>query len=457
MTMNPFVQLPQGFDPSRYYGSRAWVEQTLENASANPPRSIELIGLPGMGKSTLLQYLADPNGALAQEHSALQHPFRNHPSSMLMVLVEFRLLPTETHPFIYLHDKFFNAYRDYRERSNAQFRKSLPDLIPSKQPGTPVSATTVIEEALTLLKEKGIRIIFLLDDFHLAFGKLTQAETSRLRPWREMVPFIISTERRLNEVNSEAAGSPFFQMLRIVPFGGLTLAEAKRLIRDPSARAGWAFNSDDINFTVEQAGTHPHLLIVAGAVLWEFRENLRIAKGKKISVSKEHPQIILGHFKERFAATFQMYQEHLAESEWRALTAALDGQLSAQDYSALAYLERLGLVEFAPEASTYTPFSPLFSEFLKEKTVSTSSENGAEFVGVEGNLFHYLSHNTDRVCSFDEISTSVWGEIPPDERGQDILQRRVQVAVSRLRKKLQQAQSGDIISVRGKGYRLLNN
>lgn len=452
---NPYFQLPQRFDPAHYYGSRTLTDLTLQTTSDTPPRSIELIGLPGMGKSTLLRYLAHPHGALERNKAALQPLFRAEPSLMLMVLVEFRLLPTDTHPYGYLHDKFFSTYRNYLEQGKPTL-KNLPELLPAKEPLTPESATSAIEEALTTLKQIGVRAAFLLDDFHLAFVKLTLPETMRLRPWRDRGAFVISTEQRLDKVNAEAAGSPFFQTLPVVPFGGLTTAEARRLVGDPASRAGWPFDSEDIDFTVEQAGTHPHLLIVAGEVLWGLRNSLRLPVAKRLVLSADYPELLLGHFKERFTSTFQMYMEHLEETEKRALKAAFTGEERAEHYPALAYLERLGLVELVPDRGGYRSFSPLFGEFIQAaETFQAHPQQEVVFPGIEGRLFQHLQRDPDKVYSFDELSQSVWGESAADPAGRDLLQRRVQVAVSRLRKRLQKSGLGDVISVRGKGYKLV--
>lgn len=455
---NPYFQLPQGFDPARYYGSQEWADQTLEFASSNPPRSIELIGLPGMGKSTLMRYLAHPKGALAKNWNALLPPFHNEPWLMFMVLVEFRLLPTHKHPWVYLYDRFFEAYESYKEYYQQHTKEHLRDLPASTDALTPEIATDVIADNLITLKKLEVRVVFLLDDFHLALAELDYKLTTRLRPWRDRASFVISIERRLVKVNPEAAGSPFFQTLPIVPYGGLTEPEARHLLHHPAHDAGWQFASDDVDFTLTHAGTHPHLLITAGAVLWDLREKLRVPKGKEIAISKEHQNLLLGHFKDRFLSTFQMYTTHLEPSEIRALRAVVNREDLTEHYPALAYLERLGLVQIVPDDEVgYRLFSPLFGEFIKvaESVQPSLPQQEIAISGIEGSLFQYLQLNPDKVHSFDELSDKVWGKSAADAKQREKLERRVQVAVSRLRKKLQESGTGDVINVRGKGYKLV--
>jgi hypothetical protein len=455
---NPFLHLPQSFDPDHYYGSQAWVDVALQGISGTPTRSMELTGLPGMGKSFLLRYLADSAGALTKNAHALQPPYDESPSCIFPLLVEFRLLPSDTHPFIYLFKRFREEFKKYRGGAEPSLRARLPAAIDENvEPRSPGDATATLEDVLLKLKSAGVRTAFLFDDFHLAFERLTQEETTRLRPWREAAAFILTTERRLDKVNIEAAGSPFYQTLQVVPFGGLTREEAQRLVSAPSKDAGWPFNPDDVEFAVAHADGHPLLLILAGRAIWDSRNSLRYAKGKKAAVANEYPAILTGRFKEWFRPTFQMYWEHLDPEEQSALAATAGvGEMSPEYYRALAFLEQLGLVKFDPKEGRYEPFSVLFAEYISERNpAAVKQRKGAGVSGIEANLFDYLKRHMSRPSSFEELAREVWGDRTSGVADEELIRRRVQVAVSRLRKKLQESGVGDIVSVREKGYRLV--
>jgi hypothetical protein len=457
---NPFLRLPQSFDPDHYYGSQAWVDVALLGISGTPTRSMELIGLPGMGKSFLLRYLADREGALKKNDHALQHPYDKSPDSVFPLLVEFRLLPSDTHPFLYLFRRFHDEFKKYRKGKGAVPCRSLPERLGADhEPQLPGQATAAVEEVLLKLKEAGVRTAFLFDDFHLAFKLLSQEETTRLRPWREAAAFILATERRLDKVNSEAAGSPFYQTLQVVPFGGLSGDEARRLLSEPAKDAGWPFSPDDVEFAVAQAGGHPLLLILAGRAIWDSRNSLQYTKGKRTAVSKEYPTMLLGRFKGWFRPTFQMYWEHLEPEEQSALSAAAGAAKTLREHDlSLSFLEQLGLLRFDQKEDRYVPFSPLFTEYVKEKTQTTEKAEKANGVsGIEANLLNYLRRHMNRPTPFDELAREVWGKRTEGVEDVELVRRRVQVAVSRLRKKLHESGRGDIVSVRDKGYRLVSS
>ena len=455
---NPYFDLPLSFDPDAYYGSQTWADFALRGISNTPPRSIELIGLPGMGKTSLLRYLADRKGALTKNKSALQPPFSTRPSLIFPVLVEFRLLPTDMHPFVYLYHRFYEEYRSYRAEVKMPVSEELPDLKENAFPESSSQATAALDDALTKLKECGVRPALLFDDFHLAFARVNQEETTRLRPWRDRLAYVIVTERRLEKVNPEAAGSPFYQTLPKVRVGGLTNAEAKRLVAEPAKQAGAPFHIDDVNFVLEQTNGHPHLLILAGGTLWDARNSLLLPESKKVSMLKEYPELLLAQLEERFRPAFQMYWEHLDETEQAALRAAATKEVASVHYPALAFLDQLGIVKFSPQSRNYEPFSQLFKKFIQSKsamTLPTLAANGLELSGLEAILYEYLKQHPDHICTFDELSQALWGVKLAEAKDSDLIRRRVQVTVSRLRKKLQEYGVGDIVSSRDQGYRLL--
>src|SRR5690242_5498642 len=74
--VNPYFRLAITFDPKTFYGSFELVRFVLETISE--PQTIapiQLLGFPGMGKSTLLRYIAHPEGALHEHRDWLNAPY----------------------------------------------------------------------------------------------------------------------------------------------------------------------------------------------------------------------------------------------------------------------------------------------------------------------------------------------------------------------------------------------
>jgi DNA-binding response OmpR family regulator len=457
---NPYFRLPIGFEPEKYYGSQDWVRFVLEQISARLPQSFEFLGLPGMGKSTLMRYLADPKGAREKQCESLQEPFRTEPHRLFAVLVEFRLLPPDVHPFVYLYNRFCEEYVRYRESMRKAQGLELPEQFLRETVKRPEQAVGLLQEGVEALAEAEARTILLLDDFDLAFEKLTFDQTSRLRPLRRQVAFVLALERALHVVNPKAAGSRFFQTMPLKRLGGLTAGEARRLIEEPACQSGKPFPKHDVDYILKQSDGHPYLLILAGNALWNLRERLDILENQDVALSEEHLAVLRGHLQEDYRLSFQLYWNHLEPNEQEVLGLLVrDTELAdipGRVLDALGPLAEKGLVSYDTEARRYRPFSPLFAEFVEQQVSSAHRVSEPPLTGLEANLYDYLRSRMNATCTFDELWHEIWDSPSMTEIGERERQRRMQVTISRLRNKLKSLNGEDIVSVRGQGYRFLS-
>lgn len=465
---NPYMRLPMTFDTGKFFGPFKLVEFILKTVT--DPRTIapiELLALPGMGKSTLLRYLWHPEGALYMNKEALNPAFQKEPVRLLPILAEFRRAPLDMHPFLYLYEQFYKQYPEYKSRLLAQNNLDieLPDFTGHAIPERSAEAVDLLEKEVKKLGQKGFRTILLLDDFDLAFVGLDLAETTRLRPLRDFVAFVMTMEQPLNRVNQEAAGSPFFQNTPLIRVGGLTSGEARRLIEVPAQEAGKPFHAEDVDFVLKYTGGHPYLIILGGKALWEIREMMIPLHIEKIVVTKTQQELLLGQLEEDFKGPFQLYWEKLERHEQDTLIILSRDHkqqtLERIHYKALRTLLEMGLVSYTSKGD-YELFSPLFRNFLEniaETPATGSGHNGYHGIqttnlsGMEASLYEYLRRNAEKVCSYEELWQAVWQPSSPEVKKEQ-MRRRMQVTVSRLRSKLEQ-RGEDIISVREQGYRLL--
>jgi len=453
---NPYARIGLTSQLLQMYGYRSQVRSILEKISATPPGSVELLGLPGMGKTTLLRHLASVSSTTdSADREWLQAPFDDHPYRLMPVLVEFRLLPTGKHPLVYIHKRFSEDWRQYRSR--AAIDPSLPDDAlappPERRLADADTAAQVIEEYIQLLKDAGVRTVLLLDDFDLALAHMSYEDATRMRPWRDAVAFVLATELPFHTVQSQAAGSPFFQTIPLERIAGFTVDEARQAVRKPALDIGVELLASDIDFVLQQSGGHPHLLVLAAKSLWDLRAQLNLNDREPLA---RHEAILRGRLAEDFSRTFHVYLKQLTDAELRilrALSAKTAHPLNGSDLTALASLEAKGIACFDPGTGLYRPFSPLFADFMTGSTGGWSAQQKpipADMSKLERSLYEYLRGHAGRECTIEELSREVWQSA--DAEG---AKRRIQVTVSRLRNKLRASTGEDILAARDRGYRLV--
>lgn len=491
---NPYADLSISPDLSKY-GPRTFLRFLLKAISASYPNDFELRGLPGAGKSTLLKYMAAllENIATPQEavepyaaseeavepyKKALLEPYQSAPYRLFPVLVEFRLAPEVGSPWTYVYDRFQKEYLDYRQRVNSFWKEKLPDfsqepqgledLTPDKRADESRLAIDRLDQCIGQLSEIGVRAVFLLDDFDLAFKKMDFDEIKRMRPLRDQSCYLMVTEREsLSEARPLAVGSPFFSALQ-THYVSLTEDEARNLIEGPAA--GSPFHEADIRLVLQHAGRHLYLLLLAAQELWNLRERQEYAR-KEEQVDQQEGQLLAGkHFKifvarlrQTFHSTFQLYWEMLEDGERSALQVIRKNDTVSDDkYLTLVGLVEKGLVKLSPgKTEGLTLFSPIFEQFIDEKLSDASLDDRsrhmrtppseANLTATEVALYTYLQQHPNQVCSFAELWQHVWKEEVEEQE----MKRRLQVSISRLRTKLKEQGREGIFSVRDRGYRLV--
>src|ERR1041384_4045758 len=208
-------------DYQSYFGSERWVREVFTRISARD--SIELVGLPGMGKTNLLRFVASPKGAISEDkyRTLLPQTFNEQPERIFFLLVEFKSLSKTKHPFVYIYERFHAVYSKYRENVLEVF-ENLGEDLPNFQMENEIDenlALKLLEQHFAQLP--GIWPVFLFDDFDDVFRGMKEHELTRLRPWASWASFVLATSRRLDLVNPTTATSPFYTLMTCVRLNGL--------------------------------------------------------------------------------------------------------------------------------------------------------------------------------------------------------------------------------------------
>jgi len=459
--INPFFKIPLSFHPRKFYGSQRVVMQLCETISGKRPvPPIELTSLPGMGKSTILRYLAHPQGALTSHPEYLGGIYRSEPYRLFPVLIHFKSESSSIHPFKIIYNQIHKEYSTYVNRTKGEFTNSLPNL--NKVDVKELEAADHIEREVRELSSRNVRLVLLLDDFDIVFKEMSYAETTRMRPWRNDVAFVLCTEKPLHQVNREAAGSSFFASSPHLSVDGLNEKETMRILNEPSREEGANFPEKDTKMILEEVGNHPYLLIIAGKYLWETRIHANILENSEQPLSEIQSSILLASLKEEFEPIFNLYISNLKKHDLEVLqrisATGMEDIKSQIDFTSVASLHTKALLKVTTENS-YAVFSKLFDDYLTFRYThhqSVSKESGFDKLDLsklEKKLYSYLNQNSERICTFDELWNSIWG-LKSNEKTN---RQRIQVSISRLRKKIRESRYNegvDIVSFRDTGYKL---
>lgn len=450
------VQKPPTVDPRKYYGSLDWVRLVLDRVGQTTPDSIELIGLPQMGKTTLLRFVASPEGALAEQRfrEMLSPPFDREPHRIFFFLVEFKLLPPGKHPFVYLYERFHEEYPKYRQRTLGQFQQQDWELPVFEVEGDVGPSTALLKLARYFQMLEGIRPVFLFDDFDYAFKGIKLEEANQLRHWTFWASFILTDTVSLGDANPTSGVSPFYTLMYSIPLNGLTESEAVMLVGDMARSTGRPMHPDDVNFVLEQAGQHPGLIIRTVKALWSERRRIHLLETDE-PLSKEYRTHLTLLLRPEFYRFFKLYWTYLDAKEKEVLRKIINRQkLNDGDKQFAGTLANRGLVVPDSKKNVYKPFSSLFTDYLTETLAPSSEPAKLELTGIEDSLYQHLCNNPNQVCTFEQLLQEVWSHASSNSGEKEQQRRRMQVAVSRLRSKLKEAGTGeDIINIRDVGYR----
>jgi hypothetical protein len=463
-SQNPYSRLLHLFDADHFYGRADEIVVILQVITAPHPTSQAIYGSRTIGKTTLLHYLKDPNGAVKTYHDFVHSAYQVGGGRYLhFIYINLNLFTPDDELFFILMMSLENSV-DEDDCPIQDFNFAFYDDQMTKQ-----HLHSILRDTLKKLDDMGVRVVFLLDDFDTAVMILTIEDDHLLRVLADIAPFIIATEKPIPELRPEIVEtSPLLGILRPSALGLLSEESAKLLIKHPAKNANIAISDDEALFLISIGGKHPFLLLS----VCEFYFNMRrdypdlpklIAQQDNRNVKNQFISRLLNltHVK----TVLQRTWSGLSIEEQRVLLRIADENDNPKASDAILIAGRLvnkALAELDFQHGIYHVTGGLLQEYLsryattppqpKISTQTMIATNIKELIQslspIDRNVFYYLVKNPNRVCTFDELLDAVWTDT-------DKSKRALEAAIHRLRRHLTDGE--EIQNIRGRGYKYVTS
>jgi hypothetical protein len=334
---NPYLNRVMIPHPSMFFGRNAVVKRITSRICAGRPQSVSIVGERRIGKSSLLNYLRNPQTRLLLMEDA---------ERTICLFIDFQQLRTiDEGQFLQL------IY--------GELKKTLKDQIELELSPDNEGMRFLCEQ----ITQADYKLVMLFDEFE----SVTKNERvgaqfySFLRSLANnyTVAFITASGRNLKDmcVSHEIADSPFFNIFSVQHLGLFRRSAAEKLIAEPSAVAGIALQPVSSQI-LACGGLYPFFLQMACSAWFEYLESEQLQAQEFKGVTT--PREVLDIFREEAEPHFEYVLETLPKEEIQALKAVLAGK--APDPTAAESLERKGYLQPA-EGETFQPFSQEFARF----------------------------------------------------------------------------------------------
>lgn len=175
-------------------------------------------------------------------------------------------------------------------------------------------------------------------------------------------------------------------------------------------------------------------------------------------ISLNEPENSISKPKELFNFLTQDERINLQSEElWEGLTAPEQALmlkvLNSQKLNEKELKEGKYLIESGFLTQDQKIFSPLFEHFLQSKNnkPEEGSRTKMELSKKEHSLFSYLKQNLDQICEREAIIEAVW----PEEEALGVSDWAIDRLVARLRKKIKEEGKFEIVTVKTRGFKLI--
>jgi len=426
----------------------------LEQTAA--ARSISVVGVSNIGKSTLLRDLCRPDLAAG----AALHFFYIDCN---------RMLDQSAHAFYELIVRvLLDELRGGEPELVRRLRTIYDELVyPHSDFHIPFSFNQALTAALEGL---GGQAVLVFDEFDAVYAALDDRVFLNLRALRDRYPgltYITASDRRLSYIRSGEERDEFKELFGVVHYVcPLTDADVRAYIDERATQVQAHFDEADILFLGGQAGGHPTLLEIACRRLAEVTGSSERSASEDWLIHRAVEDTLRQDLS--VSAECRKIWQDLDEEEQRTLEAFFQPG-GRGDVLAVEELKRRGLL--VRNAHEPKLFSRLFEDFvLRRRAIQQGIGYGVHIdidagealvdgrptetlTNFEFRLLLLLYGQLNKIVSKYDIVEAVWGEEYIDE----VYDSSIEKLVSRLRQKIEPnpAEPRFLLTIRGRGYKLV--
>ncbi len=278
--LNPYYNHDVVRDFSMFFGRQRELQIVYEAIAKH--QSVSIVGRRHIGKSSLLQFLGEPE---------LQKRFGVVLPKHIFILTDWRA---------YLQKKREDFFHLVCEKITMQSQSLL-----TLPPTSPSAGEDRFRKLLENIHNAGYHPVLLMD----AFDRVTSnpefdprffSFLRSLAGVNDLISYVTATIKPLYRVchSSEVAESPFFNIFLNCPLGPLASEEARELIKTPIQRVHCAFSDTEVNWLLKQAGKHPFFLQIACYHLFEEKRSHQAGNIDLEYAQQAIYQELLPHFKQ---------------------------------------------------------------------------------------------------------------------------------------------------------------
>lgn len=453
---NPFTPMLLTYDHQRFYGRETEIRNMLRVITAAEPGGHAIYGLRTIGKTTLLKFIRDKEGALKKYPHFVSPEFRiGGDYRLLFVYINFPVYG-ETGSLFFI---MLSHLEDVLHEEDLYEAAPVP---PYDISLTKKETVDILRKIIHKLSQQKIRTVFMLDDFDEPLKSITIQDDGFLRTIAATAVLILATEDAFSDIRPDINdASPTLGILRPEVVELLSPEAASQLIHDPLKDTSASFSEVSEKFLIHVAGRQPFLLTAACELFYELLETY-----PDMQRDLERPErynSLISQFIYRLSG--QPYVARVLQITWNRFgkdiqrtiyNIASGDELDTEGEMGklVAKLIDKGLVYADIKNDRYNIVSALFDNFVQQtyafgedKTlVPYAVESKLQFDGltpIDGALMTYFLANRERICTFDELLEAVW-------KSEDKSKRALEAAVHRLRRHI--GPDEQIQNVRSVGY-----